>query len=221
MQKEENSRDEEFDQNARAAAAFSRKFTFRNSFQDIKQPRISQISQKMSKSTSNPEVMTRSQSYSAFKLPKNTEDERDGEVDPQDGLNLTKVINHFKNVQSNPKSPSHHTAPQRFTFYSEQAGVIRSSSFSNFDISIPDVPITKMLSNSSFWIDVAAPTHLEMAEISQVFNLHPLTTEDILTPDTREKCEVFSRYYFVVIRSFEQDQYKPSFLSPITGKNIS
>ncbi|KAJ3259697.1 CorA metal ion transporter [Boothiomyces macroporosus] len=69
---------------------------------------------------------------------------------------------------------------------------------------------------SPFWIDCLSPTLIEMNDISKLFHLHPLTNEDIQTSDTREKCEVFEKYFFVVVRSFEQDQYKNSFMQPIT-----
>ena len=35
-----------------------------------------------------------------------------------------------------------------------------------------------------------------------MFKIHPLTTEDILMEEGREKCEVFLNYYFVSFRTF-------------------
>lgn len=157
----------------------------------------------------------------------------------QGGLDLESVIAHFEAVHLHNNSlpllakhgySTRHTMTPtiypRFTFYSEKTGVVRSNSWDTFDISFEDHEqesgdggegsVRDTLTTCPFWIDIASPTHQEMGQIAKVFNLHPLTTEDIQTPDTREKCEVFQRYYFVVIRSFEQDQFKPNFLQPIT-----
>jgi hypothetical protein len=49
----------------------------------------------------------------------------------------------------------------------------------------------------------------------QVFSIHPLTTEDIQMEETREKIELFRNYYFVCFRSFDQDQYSPTYLEPL------
>lgn len=48
-----------------------------------------------------------------------------------------------------------------------------------------------------------------------MFSIHPLTTEDILMEETREKIELFRTYYFVCFRSFEQDPYSPTYLEPL------
>lgn len=48
-----------------------------------------------------------------------------------------------------------------------------------------------------------------------MFGIHPLTTEDILTEETREKIELFRNYYLVCFRSFDQDPYSPTHLEPL------
>jgi Mg2+ and Co2+ transporter CorA len=50
---------------------------------------------------------------------------------------------------------------------------------------------------------------------SQVFGIHPLTTEDILLEETREKIELFRNYYLVCFRSFDQDPYSQTYLEPL------
>jgi hypothetical protein len=49
----------------------------------------------------------------------------------------------------------------------------------------------------------------------QVFGIHPLTTEDILMEETREKIELFRNYYLVCFRGFDQDPYSPTHLEPL------
>jgi magnesium transporter len=43
-----------------------------------------------------------------------------------------------------------------------------------------------------------------MAAFAKIFKIHPLTVEDILTEEVREKCELFKHYYFVAFRSFQE-----------------
>lgn len=53
-----------------------------------------------------------------------------------------------------------------------------------------------------------------------MFGIHPLTTEDVLTEESREKCEIFRNYMFVCYRAFNQDHYSADFLKPINFYNI-
>lgn len=68
---------------------------------------------------------------------------------------------------------------------------------------------------NTWWLDVLNPTDQEMKLMSRVFGIHPLTTEDILMEETREKIELFRNYYLVCFRSFDQDPYSPTYLEPL------
>lgn len=68
---------------------------------------------------------------------------------------------------------------------------------------------------STWWLDVLSPTDEEMRMLAQVFGIHPLTTEDILLEETREKIELFRNYYLVCFRSFDQDPYSQTYLEPL------
>ncbi|PWN46072.1 cora-domain-containing protein [Ceraceosorus guamensis] len=68
---------------------------------------------------------------------------------------------------------------------------------------------------NTWWLDVLCPTDQEMKLLSRVFGIHPLTTEDILMEETREKIELFRNYYLVCFRSFDQDPYSPTYLEPL------
>lgn len=68
---------------------------------------------------------------------------------------------------------------------------------------------------NTWWLDVLCPTDQEMKVISKVFGIHPLTTEDILMEESREKIELFRNYYLVCFRSFDQDPYSPTYLEPL------
>ncbi|KAJ5179604.1 hypothetical protein N7492_002814 [Penicillium capsulatum] len=67
-----------------------------------------------------------------------------------------------------------------------------------------------------WWLDVVNPTEEELGAISRAFSIHPLTTEDILTQEAREKVELFKQYYFVCFRTFYQvDKASEEFLEPV------
>ena len=68
---------------------------------------------------------------------------------------------------------------------------------------------------NTWWLDVLCPTDAEMKVLGKVFGIHPLTIEDILMEETREKIELFRNYYLVCFRSFDQDQYSPTYLEAL------
>ncbi|KAI9870363.1 MAG: CorA metal ion transporter, partial [Pleopsidium flavum] len=67
----------------------------------------------------------------------------------------------------------------------------------------------------TFWLDVLSPTETEMRVISKTFGIHPLSAEDIMVQEAREKVELFRNYYFVNYRTFEQDMNSEDFLEPV------
>ncbi len=67
----------------------------------------------------------------------------------------------------------------------------------------------------TFWLDVLSPTESEMRVLSKTFGIHPLTSEDILMQETREKVELFRNYYLVNYRTFEQDMHNEDYLQPV------
>ena len=66
-----------------------------------------------------------------------------------------------------------------------------------------------------WWLDVLCPTEAEMKVISKAFGIHPLTAEDIMLQEAREKVELFRHYYFVNYRTFDQDSNSQNFLEPV------
>lgn len=53
-----------------------------------------------------------------------------------------------------------------------------------------------------WWLNMNSPTEEEVRAICKAFGIHPLTVEDILTQEAREKIELFNAYYFACFRSF-------------------
>ncbi|KAJ3085866.1 CorA metal ion transporter [Quaeritorhiza haematococci] len=103
----------------------------------------------------------------------------------------------------------------RYMFYSEVTGPIRADNLDELNFKHMDKPVSEILKSAHFWINVCDPTHGEINLICKIFGVHPLTAEDIQTHDTREKCEVFPCYYFIVIRSFDENPYSLTYLQPI------
>ncbi|KAK6067017.1 metal ion transporter C17A12.14 [Seiridium cupressi] len=66
-----------------------------------------------------------------------------------------------------------------------------------------------------WWLDVMSPTADEMKVIQKTFGIHPLTSEDIMLQEQREKVELFRHYYFVSYRSFDQDEESDKHLDPV------
>ncbi|KAI8990503.1 hypothetical protein BD414DRAFT_483861 [Trametes punicea] len=60
----------------------------------------------------------------------------------------------------------------------------------------------------AWWLDVSSPTWEDMCTIGKLLHLHPLTLEDILTQDPREKLELFPKlgYYFISFRAIESQK---------------
>ncbi|KAF8592640.1 cora-domain-containing protein [Ramaria rubella] len=79
----------------------------------------------------------------------------------------------------------------------------------------PDSAMEDGWEGNTWWLDILNPTDDEMRMLSKVFSIHPLTTEDIQMEEAREKIELFRNYYLVCFRSFDQDQYSPTYLEPV------
>ena len=67
----------------------------------------------------------------------------------------------------------------------------------------------------TWWLDVLSPTETEMRVISKTFGIHPLTAEDIIEQEPREKVELFRNYYFVNYRTFDQDTSSECYLEAV------
>ncbi|KAF3770310.1 hypothetical protein M406DRAFT_271449 [Cryphonectria parasitica EP155] len=53
-----------------------------------------------------------------------------------------------------------------------------------------------------WWLNVNCPLEEEVRGICKAFGVHPLTIEDIITQEAREKIELFRSYYFAIFRSY-------------------
>jgi magnesium transporter len=79
----------------------------------------------------------------------------------------------------------------------------------------PKVKTPKYGDRPVWWLDILSPTEAEMKVLSKAFGIHPLSAEDIMVQEAREKVELFRNYYFVSYRSFDQDINSENFLEPV------
>lgn len=79
----------------------------------------------------------------------------------------------------------------------------------------PKTKRTRYGERPTWWLNVLSPTEAEMKVISKAFGIHPLTAEDIMLQEAREKVELFRHYYFVNYRTFDQDINSENYLEPV------
>ncbi|GAA6059747.1 hypothetical protein JCM10212_001955 [Sporobolomyces blumeae] len=77
-----------------------------------------------------------------------------------------------------------------------------------------------MENGPAWWLDVMCPTVADMRELRKHLPLHPLTIEDILHQETREKMESFAAlgYYFIVFRALDESYFKYTSADSSSGK---
>lgn len=61
-----------------------------------------------------------------------------------------------------------------------------------------------------WWLDVSCPGWEDLRDIGELLGLHPLSLEDVLQQDPREKLDTFDRlgYYFVAVRALDEGYFK-------------
>ncbi|KAJ3772146.1 hypothetical protein FB446DRAFT_689752 [Lentinula raphanica] len=123
------------------------------------------------------------------------------------GLSREKADQHTKDKRPTSAGPKGYFPGNVKPSYRSRPGFGGGMGLTSYDGDDPE--------SSTWWLDVLSPTDEEMKMLSKVFGIHPLTTEDILMEETREKIELFRNYYLVCFRSFDQDSYSPTYLEPL------
>ncbi|KAJ3227749.1 Mg(2+) transporter [Clydaea vesicula] len=129
----------------------------------------------------------------------------------------------FKNISKQNKR-----GLSNYLFYSPINGAVEAKTFSDFGFLKPNEDICwleKRADEGSFWLNCFNPSNEELCLIQKVFNIHPLTIEDLenRVERERERCEFFENYYCLIIHctasnfssknyynSVEKDQYSIS-----------
>ncbi|KAI5292954.1 Mg(2+) transporter, partial [Ascosphaera atra] len=146
------------------------------------------------------------------------DDEELSSVSPtEEKARINKGFDH----DSPPLHARHVPVPEdaRFTFFSSEAQTtIHSTGIAG--LVRPGESFRDLFARGGggvWWLDVMDPDREELNAIARAFAIHPLTAEDILTQENREKVELFKNYYFVCFRTFSQmrDDEGKEFLDPI------
>jgi magnesium transporter len=119
-------------------------------------------------------------------------------------------------LDEQPPLPSQQPPTSQPSQPSDQSGKLTPVGAGQPGDTPPGEPKAKRYGNRpTFWLDVLSPTEAEMRVLSKAFGIHPLTTEDILMQEAREKVELFHNYYLVNYRTFEQDHSSEHHLEPV------
>ncbi|KAL7945721.1 cora domain-containing protein [Trichoderma barbatum] len=102
---------------------------------------------------------------------------------------------------------SHHVDNTRFSFFSSAwESTIHAAEMG--DLVLPGEDIRGLFElpededGGVWWLNVNHATKAEVYGLCKAFGVHPLTIEDIVTQEAREKIELFPSYYFACFRSF-------------------
>lgn len=68
----------------------------------------------------------------------------------------------------------------------------------------------KKAKQRNYWVDIESPSEQDMDQLGEKFRFHPLTVEEILHPDTREKVEIFEERKYMFIAAKELHYQKGS-----------
>ncbi|KAL2844833.1 hypothetical protein BJY01DRAFT_214686 [Aspergillus pseudoustus] len=71
--------------------------------------------------------------------------------------------------------------------------------------------VEKSAVGNTWWIDVCDATEEDINDVARSLSMHPLTVEDVVLKETRQKIETFPTYYLISLRT----------LSTITDKETS
>ena len=111
------------------------------------------------------------------------------------------------------------TDPNRFSFFSSEIEkTVHAPELG--DLLVDDESFRDLFDlpadTGAWWLDVMNPTEDELEMFQKAFGIHRLTAEDIECQESREKVELFQKYYFVCFRSFGQmDNKAEAYLKPV------
>ncbi|RAH68213.1 magnesium transporter CorA family protein [Aspergillus aculeatinus CBS 121060] len=130
-----------------------------------------------------------------------------------------KLFAEVSNEKESLENMKNENEPTRFGFFSsESQSTVHAAELG--DLVLPGDTFRDLFQlgpeGGVWWLDVLNPTEDEVGALSRAFSIHPLTTEDILTQEAREKVELFKQYYFVCFRTFYQmDKTSEQFMEPV------
>lgn len=128
----------------------------------------------------------------------------DGDIIDMPMSNAEKVT---EKTKSEPTLPLKENPPQRFQFFSTHWDTTaHATELEGLIFPGEDIQSLFTFPNDGedyvWWLNINCPTDEEVRGICKAFGIHPLTVEDIVTREAREKIELFKSYYFANFRSY-------------------
>lgn len=110
-------------------------------------------------------------------------------------------------AEVNSKPAMHPLENNRFSFFSSAwESTIHAAEMGDLVLPGEDIrglfELPKDDTDGVWWLNVNRSSKEEVQGICKAFGVHPLTIEDIITQEAREKIELFPAYYFACFRSF-------------------
>src|SRR5688500_5166996 len=69
------------------------------------------------------------------------------------------------------------------------------------DLSPKDLHAALRQPGANLWVDIDSTNRHQLAVLEKIFNFHPLSIEDAVSPSSRVKVEEFPEYLFIVVRA--------------------
>lgn len=112
------------------------------------------------------------------------------------------------------EKPSNH--PQRVTLYSNSLkNTLYGRKFKDLEVSATEIQVAFANPRRTWWLDLQNQSEQDLRTLCAALRVHPLTIEDILNQETREKIEDYGTYYYACIWSCrglhnkQRTTYKP------------
>ena len=99
-----------------------------------------------------------------------------------------------------------------FSFYSSKDQKVTAAS--TWDGLFQDPSVDLLLAESKtpgtvWWLDVQDASQGDVNAVAQALSIHPLTVEDVVLRESREKVEVFRNYYFISFHTVLSPKLSP------------
>lgn len=110
-------------------------------------------------------------------------------------------------ASSSPRIVNRYIPDCKFTLYSGRTDIVQADRLSELlpgQRSLQEFVAAHRTSQEPFWLDASAATMGEWRELANLFEIHPLTAEDVEQGEGREKVEQFDNYVVVCVRTTER-----------------